>query len=212
MTVVAVPVSTHPRCKICKSPNRKQIDNLRAAQLNGGMNLEEFLSAASELVGEEVNIDNRKSHFGTMDKPKHTRLAEKGMTEQEQVRDAELNQERDDLAERTFTRVLGEEWRERTPTNEEYLELVRALSVHDLFIAVKSGEKVGITVDQGLKSVGEATKRKHDTTRDELLLALAKAAGGGAPLIGIPEKTAETVEYEVIEESPDLPEEGEHGE
>lgn len=160
-----------PRCKFCRHPRITEVNLVLERWSTRRLSREEATTELEALgVENPAGGDGWKKHWSSKghyfyESPDEARArAEK---------DERVAEERAQLAETIFVRILGEDWREQTPTPEQYLELVRALSVHDLFLSVKEGERVGITVDQGLKSIGEGTKRKQNEATGILLRGVA---------------------------------------
>ena len=118
----------------------------------------------------------------------------------EEAAEAEAEAEADALA--VFVEVMGDEWREKSPTPDELLELHRRLYVRQLAEDVKAGKAPRITHDQITRGIAESTKRKTNDARSALLDALTggiSQALGGAIQGELEAVNPEEAEFEVID-------------
>jgi hypothetical protein len=174
MRVIAL--KTELRCKLCKHPDRAYIDELlskRSQRLTdpvtgAQINLDYVLDALRELGVSNPTEENVKNHW-----KKHCSLVDDAEAEAEERREGELQEE----AVRIFERVLGPDWRDRSPGPDQVLELQRALWAHKLHLELRDGKLPDITQDQILKNVGEQSRRRQDEAARELLGSLTGAIG-----------------------------------
>ena len=200
MAVLAV--KSAPRCKLCKSPRRAEMDALLEMRSNG----------QSDKAGNRVNFDYVARVYAEWhDGGKLTEENVKGhwknhcekVTPEEagalQEAEAAVNEEKAAV----FERVLGPDWRERAKTPDEYLEVLRELAFLELHEKAKSGAALGLTIDHALKGVDSSTRRKQEETTAAILRQLG--AGMARGLIEQREtkqlNPAGEIEGEVIEEA-----------
>lgn len=173
--LVARPVATQMKCKLCSHARRPEIDLAIADLANRAISINELLARLADIGVENPTYDNVKAH-----RKSHLELVPQAVAEAEADVEGELKR----AALAIFERILGADWRSATPTAEQYLELVRALQVHELELKIRAGLPTGITVDQGLKSIGETTKRKHEEGQSELFKSLGAGLTGAFRALG----------------------------
>lgn len=196
------------RCKLCSHESRTEIDqillkrSLGEADDEGRWNIERVLKALGELGVTNPTKENVTIHWR-----KHCEaVSEEVVQEREEAKEA--------VAARSMAmadEALGVGWRERVLSPDEYLILVRIAAQHDLALRMASGERTGATIDHGLKSVGEVTKRKSSEALDDVRKGIGAAVEqyvraqtplalpiGGSAEGGV--VVPETVEVEVLAE------------
>lgn len=168
--------TTQAKCKLCSHPRRREIDAILEERSKRRINTEETLAKLSALGVENPNLDNIKSHLGQKGNEAHTIF----ISEEEGEAEETVKNALRDAALAIFQRILGDNWRESTPTPEQVLEVQRSLYLHELELRIAAGLPVDITHDQALKSIGEGTKRKQNEAVDELMGGLGAALGAWA--------------------------------
>lgn len=186
---------TNLRCKLCAHPKRAEIDALLERRSRREMNLEQVLERLVEFGVKNPNIDNIKGHLGQKGNKAHTVFVD----DAEKAKDDAVDEALREQALAIFERVMGADWRERTPTPDQVLEIQRALYLHKLELELREGKLPDVTHDQVLKNIGEGTKRKHNEAQEELLKGLGSAAGAFATRMLGP--APEVIEHEPIEEA-----------
>lgn len=169
-------LKTEPKCKICSSPHRGEIEDLLAIRSDGAsIQLEDgterrvteeyIFGIAQERWGFRLNRNNIGTHFS-----KHF---QKGNP-------AVLKQAHSDAAEELIERIKRGEIPKKTP--EELLDLIIGLAFEKAAFDPRS-----VTLDHGLKAVAEKTKRKQNDAQDELLAALGRSIEKSVDRIPLPE-------------------------
>lgn len=185
---------TEPKCKLCTHPEREAAEAIIAQQQERKITQADCLAALAELGVENPTRDNIILH-----RKKHCQL----VTAQEMEAHKKLMGEHESKALDMCDKQFGEGWQDRILTNDEYLTLLRIASQHDLVLKMQRGEKTGVTVDHGLKSVGEGTKRKQTEAESEMKLAMAHALESYASehsRPALPPGVPEIIEGEVIDD------------
>jgi len=191
--VAARVADTNLRCKLCAHPKRAEIDALLELRSKREMNLGQVLEKLTELGVKNPNVDNIKGHLGQKGNKPHTTF----VADEEKAKDDAVDEALKEAALEIFERVMGADWRERTPTPDQVLEIQRALYLHKLELELREGKLPDITHDQVLKNIGEGTKRKHNEAQAELLKGLGSAAGAFASRLLEPA----VIDGEAIEEA-----------
>lgn len=173
-------IKTEPRCKICKSPWRGEIEDLLAiyserGSLDDGTRVtgDWLKSVAPERWGMRLNDPNIQSHL-----QRHFQVGQKENSALQQ--DARMAlQEQSQAGE--LARV----------TVDDYLE-----GIVDIAAAKARLDPNSVTIDHGLKAAAELTKRKADDARERLM---EKVIAGRSAALGLERENAEVVEAEVVE-------------
>lgn len=182
-------VETQLRCKLCASPHREAIDALleqrskRQDDADGKrVNTDYVIERLKALGVKNPNADNLKNHWA-----KHSRI----------ISDADVQagkQAQDEI----LARPAG--------TVDEVLDRITELGVRDLemrlLAAKESGDLVGVTVDQLLKTQDIRNKRRKDEAAADLMRMQGAAIGaaladGWKPMEALPEAD---LELEVVDE------------
>lgn len=190
-----LPIKTEPKCKLCKSADRAEIDALlekrsRREQDPGGNQINEayVLERLAEWGIPNPTAENLKNHW-----KKHCQVISEG----DALRGEEADAKRDAAAIAVFERVLGPEWETVTPTPEQILELQRALFPFQIRRDLEAGRPLGITWDQVRSGIDSSTRRRQEENTGKLIGALA---GGIAQALGSkPEQPA--IEGAVVEDA-----------
>lgn len=190
-------IKTEPRCKICTSPHRGEIEDLIALQQRRGslddgtrVTMDYIKALAPERWGFRLNDPNLTTH-GT----KHFKAGDPQVLANRHE-DAKL-QLQEQARRGEIDRVAA----------DDYLEQVIGIAAAKI-----KADPNSVTVDHGLKAVAELTKRKSDDAQQRQFelagLGLARALGVAdkladkiatpAPAALEPEN-AEVVEAEVVE-------------
>lgn len=170
MAVLAI--KTEPKCKLCKSAVRPQIDALlekrsRREEDAGGnrINEEYVLTTLAEWGVENPTAENIKNHW-----KKHCEVVDGSLIE-----DADrVKAEQADARIKVVDRVLGADWREVTPSPEQILELERALFPFDVEVRILSGQPLGITFDTVHRGIDSSTRRRQEENTGKLIGALGQ--------------------------------------
>lgn len=193
-----VQVRTEPRCKICQSPHRAEIEDILYLRSSGQLmesgirpTTEWITQNAEALWGFKLNSNNLGTHFKGHFRPG--------------TPDAQA------LAQRDTRTAVGQQIADtgiERVSPEQFLE-----SVIGIGMMTVRNDPTRVTVDHALKAVAELTKRKHDETTAKLMLALAGATGDAigataAAIERIPtpdgaSPSDEVVEAEVVEDEPE---------
>jgi len=169
MGLVVIPTRTEEKCKFCQHEARPDIDDILLERHEGKLTIAESLAKIALLDVPNPNYDNMRLHF-----KKHcevlseTQLAERDANE---GKVSDLAQEILNMCNKEF----GEGWESRPLTNDEFLLFTRICSQHDMLLRIRRGEKTGATIDHGLKSVGEGTRRKHNESEEEMKNSIGAA-------------------------------------
>ena len=165
-----------PRCKLCRSPHRAFFDHLLEQRSDGGHDKDgkrinfAYVQAvyAEKHDGAKLTEDNTRNHWG-----KHCER----ITDQEAVVLAEKEAASNNAKAAIFERVLGEGWRERKKTPDEYLEVLREIAFVELYDKAESGAPMGVSVDHALKGIDSSTRRKQEETTAALMRQLVAGVG-----------------------------------
>jgi hypothetical protein len=169
-----------PRCKWCSHPQlgaaNAIFERVSTRQLSREAAVAELeaLGFENPLAGDGWKKHwSSKGHYFYQTPVDAEKAAERAEAEKEI--ELALRQEASSL----LTDILGDDWREKgvSPTPEQILEVQRVLYVHELELRLAAGLPSGITHDQVLKGIGEATKRKQNEAQDQLLKAVAGGVG-----------------------------------
>lgn len=209
-----------PRCKICSSSYRNQIDALLEQAATGktdpaGVKItrNSVLVQMGEWGIPNPTLDNITSHWGSNPNKRHSYYDKpKSVEEMADAEKADF-----ELTTQEVDRLLADVFGDETDvasalanaTMDDTLELVRRLGALDMVRRAREGKSTGVTVDQMLKAVAEATKRRSNEVANTLLGNLA--AGMAAAFkssgelerkpekIGLAEQNPEDAEYEIVE-------------
>jgi hypothetical protein len=174
--VAVQPTANEPRCKICKSAHRPLLEHLlelrslgKADSEGKRVNFEYFLAVYVEKHdGETIRKESVQNHW-----KKHCEL----LSDEEAVLKAEAEAMTNEAKAAIFDRVLGEGWRDRPKTADEYLEVLRELAFVELHDKVITGANTGVTVDHALKGIDSQTRRKSEETAAIVLRQLSAGIG-----------------------------------
>jgi hypothetical protein len=165
--VAVLAIQTAPRCKLCQHARRQEIDALLERRSNGEsddtgrFNLQRILDI---LGSPEFEVPNPTKENVTVHWSKHCEKVEQGQVDEQEEKKKALSTRALAMCEEEF----GVDWQDRVLTNDEYLVFVRICAQYDLSQKILAGEKTGATIDHGIKSVGESTKRKSNEALDEI--------------------------------------------
>lgn len=176
-----VAIKTEPRCKICKSPWRGEIEDLLALQQQRGslddgtrVTLEYIQSVAEERWGMRLNDMNvrshLKAHFATGD-------VAAGVVQQDARGQLQAKSQAGEIARVSV---------------DDYLE-----GIVDIAAAKARLDPNSVTIDHGLKAAAELTKRKADDARERLM---TQVIAGRSKALGLERENAVVVDAEVVEE------------
>ena len=192
-------IKSAPRCKLCKTEHRPLMDSLLEMRSNGEsdadgrrVNFDYVAARYAELhPGEKLTEENVKGHWKNH--------CEK-ITVDEAGKLAEADAKVNAAKAAVFDRVLGEGWRDRPKTPDEYLEVLRELAFIELHEKAASGAALGLTIDHALKGIDSSTRRKQEETTASVLRMLG--AGIGQALVAKKQEelpAAEVIEGEAVE-------------
>ena len=168
---------TEEKCKFCQSPDRVEIDAILERRHLKQLTIPQALAEIAKLDVENPNYDNMRLHFS-----KHCEFLTPSQYEAAQRKEMEQEQT-SGLAEEILAmcdKEFGDGWQSRPLTNDEFLLFTRICSQHDMLLRIRRGEKTGATIDHGLKSVGEGTRRKHNESEEEMRINIGNALEGWA--------------------------------
>ena len=193
-STLGVAVQTQPRCKICSSRHRGDIEDFLVMRHRGtlyegtAMTWDRFYAGSQEWWGFKLNKMNVKRHWDS-----HFKMG--GGVEKKQ---AEAKQA---LVDRSLAGDV-----ERVAV-DDYLE-----RVVDLAAMRAKLDPGSVTIDQGLKAAAELTKRKADDSRLRLMEQVIAGRSAGLGLSNTPQVESENaivVEAIVVEEETVAAESGE---
>ena len=196
---------TESRCRICKADTRDAVEAWILRRATGDTEAGERVTWTVVVRAAAVLIPERSPSESAVRRHarEHMRIVtdEEEQEQTEEAAEAAAEAEADALA--VFVEVMGDEWREKSPTPDELLELHRRLYVRQLAEDVKAGKAPRITHDQITRGIAESTKRKTNDARSALLDALT--GGISQALTGAIQGELEAenpveAEFEVIEE------------
>jgi hypothetical protein len=173
-SVAVLAIQSAPRCKLCQHAKRSEIDALLERRSNGEsdetgrFNLQRILDI---LGSPEFDVTNPTKENVTVHWRKHCEKVEQGQVDEMQEKKQELSTRALAMCEAEF----GVDWQDRVLSNDEYLIFVRICAQYDLSQKILAGEKTGATIDHGIKSVGESTKRKSNEALDEIRKGMGQA-------------------------------------
>lgn len=169
MAVLAV--KTELKCKLCKHPEREQIDLLLEMRSNGQkdaagvrVNADYVIERLREMGVENPNLDNLKIHWR-----KHCEVVKEETKET-------LTEQRDQAVEELIARA-------KEMTLDELMEWVARQGVHEAMLRELLEGKSGVTLDHAMKAVDTITRRKQENGQRKFFEALgggiARALTGG---------------------------------
>jgi hypothetical protein len=163
--VGVIAIKNEPKCKLCRHPQREEIDallELRSALTRDPetkqliYTLPVVLKQLAEWGVENPTEDNIKAHWR-----KHCEVVAEGVAVGHDAALEELRVEMLTILDASDGSI------------ESDLTALRKLAMARIRLRVMKGEDPGVTVDQLLKSVAEMTKRAHNEATHELLTSLA---------------------------------------
>ena len=169
-------IKTEPKCKICCSSHRAEIEDYLAIRSDGGSITlddgseqrvtEDFIfRIAPERWGFHLNRNNIGTHF-----KKHFQKGDPKRLEQTQKEAV------DELVEKLQSGELAKR------STEEFLDLLITLGFERASFDPKA-----VTLDHALKAVAEKTKRKQNDAQEELLMTLGRSVEASVKRIPLPE-------------------------
>lgn len=191
MAVLAI--KTEPKCKLCRHPNRAEIDTLLERRSKGERdeNGRRFNAEyVCEILGTwgvaNPNLENLRSHW-----KKHCEIVSAEEAEEVATQLTELNQE--------MLAILDES----DGTVDADLKAIFKLGMKRLRGRVLRGEDPGVSLDHQLKASAELTKRAHNESTRELLgqLGMGVALALSRPQQPRQIEGAEVIDAELVEES-----------
>lgn len=194
--MAVLPVKTAPRCKLCQSARRVDMDALLEMRSKGEsdesgarVNFEYVAARYGDWhEGEKLTRENVTGHWKN-----HCELVEADVVDSLQAAERRLG----NAALEAIERILGPDRHEKTPSVDEMLELRRALYALELEAKALAGAPIGLTHDHASKDFDSSTKRKRNEEMAGALELLG--AGIGRALLGGGQKQKELPEAEVIE-------------
>jgi hypothetical protein len=186
MAVLAI--KTEPKCKLCKHPNRAEIDVLLERRSNGDLddkgrrfNADYVLEILGQWGVTNPTLLNIKGHWKN-----HCEVISSEEAEEVAAQLSELNTE--------MLAILDES----DGSVDSDLRAIFRLGTKRLRGRILRGEDPGVTLDHQLKASSELTKRSHNESTRELLGTLA----GGLVMAIEQQKQPKQIEtaYEVIEQ------------
>ena len=190
MAVLAI--KTEPKCKLCKHPNRPDIDALLERRSKGDsdahgnrINEQYVLKQLHEWGVENPTKQNLTNHFA-----KHCEL----VTDEEAVeREQELSELQAEMLEAL---------EESDGTIDGDLEAIRKVGMRAIRRKILEGRDPGITNDHVLKAVAEQTKRSSNEAARTLLGTLTAGLAGALAKPKEPKQIegAEVITVEAVEE------------
>lgn len=182
MPVLAL--KTELKCKLCAHSEREAIDALLEKRSKGETdengeryNLARVLATFAEWGVQNPTKENITGHFKN-----HCQVVTQAEYEASKVEAGLDAAQTDERVRALVASIVGPDYFEspRLLTPDESLELVRALGTYELAERARKGEKLGVTVDQLLKSVDGATRRRSSDAANELMRGVGAALGGWA--------------------------------
>ena len=186
-----LPSKTVASCKLCKHPRRSEIDELLLLRSQKARDpVTKKLTHTADILRERL-----ASEFG-VENPTLENLAMHWKKHCEVVSDAEVADVTAALDEHNAELLAIIDASDGTV--DANLRVIHKLSMARIRGRVLRGEDPGVSVDQGLKAVGELTKRQDNEAKNELLTALT---GGIVDSIaaGRQPKQIEAGEVEIID-------------
>jgi hypothetical protein len=192
--VAVLAIKNEPKCKLCQSPRRAEVDvllerrsNLETDGIGKRINLAYVLAAFAEWGVTNPTEENVKTHWR-----KHCEKIESGVVEQMQT---------------AALQALDRMERDGVVVNvNEDLDWLWAIGIAEIRERVARGDRSGITPDLLLKVAAEKTRRQHNESQEELLRSLAggmaQALGERRVALGRPEALPEVVEDAEFAEVP----------
>lgn len=179
--MAVLPLKTAPKCKLCQSPRRADMDallemrSLRKKDAAGNdVNFDYVAARYSEWHdGGKLTKENVSGHWKN-----HCELVEADVVDSLQAAERRLG----NAALEAIERILGPDRHTRTPTVDEMLELRRALYALELETRALAGIPLGLTHDHASKDFDSSTKRKRNEEMAGALELLG--AGIGRALLG----------------------------
>ena len=173
-------MKTEPRCKICTSPYRGEIEDFIALQAHGGtlddgtrVSIEWIKRQAQEWWGFKLNDPNIQRH-----RDKHFRIGDPGQLTT--VEDSRQQLQRKSRA--------GELERHGV---DDFLESIVTIAANKASI-----DPERVTIDHGLKAAAELTKRRQD---DAIERQMMQAGAGLAAALGVASKLADKLPDQAAE-------------
>lgn len=175
--MAVLPLKSEPKCKICSSPHRVELDDLleirsKRGDLDGQRVNEAFV--VEKMIGFGIpnpNSDNIRVHWR-----KHCRVIEDEVVEQAQ---AALVVRLQEMQENGVEVDINKD-----------LDLMWAIGMTELQERIARGDRSGISPEMLLKIAAEKTRRSHNETQDKLMGVLAggiaHAISGGKNVIELP--------------------------
>lgn len=171
---MVVATKSEPKCKLCRHPQRAEIDHLlelRAARTRGpdgqlAYPLSVVLAKLEEWGVENPNEDNVKNHWR-----KHCEVVD-------ETRGTEVAVQVDDTRDEMLAILDAAD-----ATVDGGLRAVWDVGMQRLRRKILRGEDPGVTTDHMLKAAAELTKRSHNEAQHELMTALT---GGIAQALSRP--------------------------
>lgn len=179
--MAVLPLKTAPKCKLCQSPRRPDMDallemrSLRKKDAAGNDVNFDYVAAryAEWHEGEKLTKENVSGHWKN-----HCELVEASVVDALGAAEQRL----ENAALEAVERILGPDRHTKTPTVDEMLELRRALYALELEAKAVAGAPIGLTHDHASKDFDSSTKRKRNEEMAGALELLG--AGIGRALLG----------------------------
>ena len=191
MAVLAT--KTEPKCKLCRHPNRTEIDALLEKRSNGEtddqgrrFNQEYVLEILATWGVKNPTAENIKNHWR-----KHCEVVS--------VETAEEQEQALDELKKDMLAILDES---DGSVDGDLLATFR-LGIARVRGRILRGEDPGVTLDLAMKAAGELSKRQHNEAGRELLGALVGGIGRALAEPRQPrqlEQPGEVIEGEAVEE------------
>lgn len=160
--MAVLPIKTEPKCKLCRSPHRADIDalierrsNRESDEAGNRINLEYVCARLSEWGIVNPNEENIKNHWR-----KHCEVVSGTEKEEFEAALSELNQEMLDVMDASDGTIDGD------------LRVIFKLGMKRIRGRILRGEDPGVSVEHALKASAELTKRQDNEAKQELLAAL----------------------------------------
>jgi len=194
--VAVLPLKTAPKCKLCQSPRRPDMDallemrSLRKEDAAGNLVNFDYVAAryAEWHDGEKLTKENVSGHWKN-----HCELVEAETLDSLQAAEQQLG----NAALEAVERILGPDRHTKTPSVDEMLELRRALYALELEAKALAGAPIGLTHDHASKDFDSSTKRKRNEEMAGALELLG--AGIGRALLGGAAQPKQIEQGDVIE-------------
>jgi hypothetical protein len=202
--VPVLAIRTEVKCKFCAHPARDQIDLVleRRAQGEPAPDGEPFTLRKLYPILEKLGVENPTKENVHNHWTKHCRRITQAEYDQATVDTGLEAAETDERVRALVSEILGEEYFDNPKpiTPDQSLELIRALGTYELVERARKGQNIGVTVDQLLKSIDGATRRKSSDAANELLRGLGQAIGASASRALAPPPPA--IDAGVVEHEP----------